>query len=160
MAVKILTDSTSYLKEQIREELDIRMVSLNIAFEDESIREMDIDNDSFYSKMALKGIPTSSQPAVGELYDAMLKVVEKGDDLCCIFLSSEMSGTLATGELVKEMILEKHPEARIEIIDSRSNCMQLGFAVISAARAAKEGKAIEAVNRKGYGLTKKLSFMF
>lgn len=160
MAVKILTDSTSYLKEQIREELDIRMVSLNIAFEDESIREMDIDNDSFYSKMALKGIPTSSQPAVGELYDAMLKVVEKGDDLCCIFLSSEMSGTLATGEMVKEMILEKHPEARIEIVDSRSNCMQLGFAVISAARAAIEGKAIEAVKGAAIENIKRSRFLF
>lgn len=160
MAVQILTDSTSYLGEPLREELKIRMVSLNLSFDDASMRETDIDNEIFYKMMAEKGIPTSSQPSVGELYDEMISVIKKGDSLCCIFISSEMSGTLSAGYLAKKMVLEKYENAQIEIVDSRSNCMQLGFAVIQAARAAKAGQTLEQVKEAALANIKRSRFLF
>ncbi|MBC2725111.1 DegV family protein [Desulfosporosinus sp.] len=160
MAVQILTDSTSYLQEAIRKELNIRMVSLNLSFGNDSMREMDIDNKTFYTMMAEKGIPTSSQPSVGEMYQEMKRAVEMGDSLCCIFLSSDMSGTLSTAQTVRDMILEKYENAKIEIIDSRSNCMQLGFAVVLAARAAKAGKTLEQVKEAALETIKRSRFLF
>lgn len=160
MTVQILTDSTSYLSETIRKELNIRMVSLNISFGDISMREMDIDNETFYEMMATKGIPTSSQPAIGDLCREMISVVERGDSLCCIFLSAEMSGTFATGQIAKDMVLEKYQDANIEIIDSRSNCMQLGFAVIQAARAAKEGKSLDQIKDAALENIRRSRFLF
>jgi DegV family protein with EDD domain len=160
MAVQVLTDSTSYISKEIKEELNIRMVSLSLSFGSDSIREVDIDNDLFYKKMASYGIPTSSQPSIGELYNEMLAVIEKGDSLCCIFLSSEMSGTFSTGQLVKEMVLEKHKNARIEIIDSRSNSMQLGLAVIMAAREAKANKTLEEVKEAALENIQRSRFLF
>lgn len=160
MAVRILTDSTSYLGEQLRKEFGIRMVSLNLSFQNESMRETDIDNETFYKMMAQKGIPTSSQPSIGEMYDEMISVVEKGDSLCCIFLSSEMSGTLSTGQLAKDMVLEKYDNAQIEIVDSRSNCMQLGFAVVQAARASKAGQTLEQVKEAALANIRKSRFLF
>ena len=160
MALKILTDSTSYLSQDIKNELDIRTVSLNLSFGNESFREMDIDNESFYKMMDEKGIPTSSQPSIGEIFQEMLRVIESGDSLCCIFLSSEMSGTYSAGILAKEMVLEKHPDAMIEIIDSRSNCMQLGFPVILAAKAAKEGASLDQVKDIALANMKKSRFLF
>ena len=111
MTVTILTDSTSYLSEHIRTELNIKMVSLNLTFGNDSMREVDIDNDRFYKMMASNRIPTSSQPSVGEIYKEMVDVVEMGHSLCCIFLSSDMSGTLSAGQIAKEMVLEKHQNA-------------------------------------------------
>ncbi|AHF09944.1 MULTISPECIES: DegV family protein [Dehalobacter] len=160
MAVQVLTDSTSYISKEIKEELNIRMVSLSLSFGSDSIREVDIDNDLFYKKMDSYGIPTSSQPSIGELYNEMLAVIEKGDSLCCIFLSSEMSGTFSTGQLVKEMVLEKHKNARIEIIDSRSNSMQLGLAVIMAAREAKANKTLEEVKEAALENIQRSRFLF
>lgn len=160
MAVQILTDSTSYLSEELREELNIRRISLHLSFGDESMKEVDIDNEAFYEMMAEKGIPTSSQPSVEELYREMVDVVETGDSLCCVFLSSDMSGTFSTGQIVKKMVLEKYEDARIEIIDSRSNCMQLGFAAIEAARAAKAGKMLEQVKKAALENIKKSRFVF
>jgi DegV family protein with EDD domain len=142
MAIKVLTDSTSYIDKAVREELGIGLVSLSVNFEDESFRESDIDNVTFYKKMKEKGIPKSSQPAVTELYEAMHDAVKDGDSLICVFISSEMSGTFSTAHIAKDMVIEKFKDARIEIIDSRSNCMQLGYAAIVAARAAKEGKSM------------------
>lgn len=160
MVVQILTDSTSYLSEDIKQELNIRLVSLSLSFGDDSVREVDIDNNRFYKMMAAKGIPSSSQPSVGELYNEMISVVETGDSLCCIFLSSDMSGTLATGQIAKELVLEKHEKAMIEIVDSRSNCMQLGFAAIMAAKAAKAGKTLEQVKDAALENIKRSRFLF
>jgi len=160
MTVTILTDSTSYLSEEVRKELNIKMVSLNLSFGNESMREVDIDNDQFYKMMASNGIPTSSQPSLGDMYQEMLEVVEKGYSLCCIFISSEMSGTLSTGQIAKEMVLEKYENAKIEIVDSRSNCMQLGFAVVMAARAAIAGKTLEQVKEAALDNIKRSRFLF
>ncbi|QUH19568.1 DegV family protein [Alkaliphilus sp. B6464] len=160
MAIKILTDSTSYIEESLREILDIRVVSLNVEFEDITFKETEIDNESFYKMMDKKGIPKSSQPSIADLYDEMERVVKQGDDLICIFLSSDMSGAYSTAHLAKNMILENYPNANIEIIDSRSNCMQLGFATIVAAREAKEDKSLEQVKEVAENNTKKSRFLF
>lgn len=160
MAVQILTDSTSYIAEDLQKALNIKIVSLNIAFPDLSFKETDIDNASFYQLMQEKGIPKSSQPTVGELYHLMKEAVEKGDSLLCICLSAEMSGTYATAHSVKEMLLAEIPEAQIEIIDSRSNCMQLGFAVIQAARAAKEWSSLKEVKKAAEENIKRSRFLF
>ncbi len=156
----VLTDSTSYLSEKIRKELNIKMVSLNLSYGNDSMREIDMDNDRFYKMMASNGIPTSSQPSMGDMYREMLDVVEKGDSLCCIFLSSDMSGTFSTGQIVRKMVLEKHENAMIEIVDSRSNCMQLGFAVVIAARAAQAGKSLEQVKEAALDNIKRSRFLF
>ncbi|SEG14421.1 EDD domain protein, DegV family [Caloramator fervidus] len=145
MSVKILTDSTSYLSKEICKQLDIRKVSLSVSWDDISIKEVDINNEDFYRMMKEKGIPKSSQPSIGEMLEEMKKVVANGDSLVCVFISSQMSGTYSSALMVKEMVLEEFKDAKIEIIDSKSNCMQLGFAVLAGARAAKEGKTLSEV---------------
>ncbi|MBM7615722.1 DegV family protein [Alkaliphilus hydrothermalis] len=145
MGVKILTDSTGYLDESVREELGIKMVSLSVKFEDESFKETEIDNDTFYKKMAEKGVPKSSQPAIGEIIHEMEATAKVGDSLVGVFLSSGLSGTFSTVHMSKNMVLEKYPDAEIKIIDSKSTCMQLGFAAIVAARKAQVGGTFEEV---------------
>lgn len=145
MGVRIMTDSTSYIEEKIREDLDISVVSLYVSFPDESIKEVDIENELFYKKMEEKGIPVSSQPTLAQLYEGMVDIVSQGDDLICVFLSSDMSGTYNSACNVSKKVLEEYKDRKIYVLDSRSNSMELGFAAIVGARAAKEGKDIEEV---------------
>ena len=145
MAVQILTDSTSYIDESIKKALGILVVSLNVIIGEKSIKEVDIINENFYKELDRKDIPTSSQPSVDEMYKQMKSVIKQGHDLVCIFLSSKMSGTYASAHIAKDMVLEKYPDGKIEIIDSQSNSMQLGFAAIVAARLAQKGANIEEV---------------
>lgn len=160
MGVKVLTDSTSYINKNILSDLEIKTVSLNVIFGSESFKETDIDNKEFYKMIKDKGIPTSAQPAINEVYDEIKKIVETGDELLCIFLSSDMSGTFSTAHMVREMILEDYRDAKIEILDSRSNCMQTGFATIVAARAAKEGKTLEDVKEVAENNIRRSRFLF
>lgn len=160
MAVKIMTDSTSYIDEKLRSELGIKVIPLYVSFPDISMKETEIENKEFYEMMDQKGIPVSSQPSLGELYKAMVEIVAKGDQLLCVFLSSEMSGTYASACKVKEKVLEKYEDAKIHILDSRSNSMQLGFATIVAARAAKMNKPLDKVKEIAEQNIKRSRFLF
>ena len=146
MAVKIVTDSTSYIKKEWVEKFDIRIVSLFVSFGEESYREIDLTNEFFYSRLnEYGGFPKSSQPSVDDFYSTFEKILAEGDDLIGVFISSDMSGTFSTANLVKNMLLEKYPSRKIEIIDSRSNSMELGYSALVGARAAMEGKNFQEV---------------
>ncbi len=142
MAIKIITDSTSYIPTEYIEKYGISVVSLNVYMDDKSTRELDIDNKFFYEEMnSLNEIPKSSQPIPDEMLNAFENIVKNGDSIIGIFLSSSMSGTFSSANLIKNMVLENYPQADITIIDSKTNCMQMGFAVIEAAVASIEGKS-------------------
>lgn len=146
MGVKIITDSTCYIKSELISEYDIKVVSLNVIIEGKSYRELELDSLNFYKEMdKLKDIPTSSQPSMEESLEAFREIARNGHDIVGIFLSSEMSGTYSTAHLIKENILSEFPNTKIELVDSRTNCMQLGFQVLQCARAAKDGKSIEEI---------------
>ncbi|MCY6485147.1 DegV family protein [Clostridium aestuarii] len=143
MGVKIITDSTSYIPKELIEKYDISVISLSIAIENDTFREVDMNNEEFYKKMDKSDtIPISSQPSVDEIYKVFEKHVKENNDIVGIFISSKMSGTFSTACLVKNMILENYPESKIEILDSKSASMQLAFAVITAAKVAYDGNAL------------------
>lgn len=161
MAVKLVVDSTSYIPEDIKKQYDISTISLNFIFGDESVREVDIDNSTFYKEMDEKGeIPTSSQPSIDEMYNAFEKIVKEGNDVVAVVISSDMSGTYSSAHLVKNMILEKYENAKIEIVDSRTNCMQMGFVAIEAAKKAEEGATIEEVVERAEFVKNHSKFIF
>ena len=146
MTIKIVTDSTSYIREELREKYDISIVSLSVIFGNEELKEINIENETFYKKLDASMItPTSSQPSLDEMYNVIEEHVINNNQVVGVFLSSDMSGTYSNACLAKSMILEKYPNALIELIDSRSNCMQLGFAVLTAAKAALKEKSINQV---------------
>ena len=146
MAIKIVTDSTSYIPKEFINKYDISVVSLNVIMNGESIREVDLDNETFYSKMEESTeIPSSSQPSPDEIYNTFENIIKEGNSIVGIFISSDMSGTVSSANLIKNMLLEKYPTAHIEIVDSRSNCMQMGYVAIEAAKAAAAGKSMEEV---------------
>ncbi|WP_195989600.1 DegV family protein [Clostridium sp. D53t1_180928_C8] len=146
MSVKIIADSTCYLPQEYIDKYKVAIVSLNVLLNGTSYRETDLSNDWFYNEMSKSAtIPTSSQPSIEDLYNTVETEIKAGNDVVGIFLSSDMSGTFSTSNLVKNMILENYPDANIEMLDSRSNCMQAGFAVLEAAKAAYENKPLDKV---------------
>lgn len=146
MAIKLVTDSTSYIPKELIEKYDIRISSLNIIVNNKSYRELDLDSTDFYKMLEESDdIPKSSQPSLEELTNIFKEIVENGDDIVATFISSKMSGTYSSAHLVRDMILEEYPNAKIEIIDSQTNCMEMGLSVLEGARAASAGKSIKEV---------------
>lgn len=159
--VKVVVDSTSYIPKETLIENDISIVSLNVLLNGKSYREVDLENEFFYKEMnESKEIPKSSQPSVEEIKEVFTNIAKSGFDIVGIFISSKMSGTYSTAHLVREMVLEEYPETRIELVDSESNCMQMGFSAIQAARAAKRGENIERVVEEAKKVINTSKFLF
>ena len=161
MSIKIIADSTCYLPKEYIDKYNVSIVSLNVLLNGNSYRETDLSNDWFYNEMTKSPtIPTSSQPSIEELYSTVESLVKDGHDVVGVFLSSDMSGTFSTSNLVKNMIIENYPNAKIVMIDSRSNCMQAGFAVLEAAKAANENKSLDEVVSIAKNVIKNSKFIF
>lgn len=161
MAIKIVTDSTSYISDEYIKKYDINIVSLNVIINGVSSREIDIENEVFYEEIKnSKEIPKSSQPIPNEMLNTFKEIVKDGDSIVGIFLSSKMSGTYSNANMIKDMILEDYPDAEIHILDSKTNCMQMGFAVIEAARTASEGKSINEVINAANHVINNSRFLF
>lgn len=162
MGIKIVTDSTSYIPRELIEEYEITVVSLDVVIEGQGYKEVEINNDDFYKKLEqMNSIPTSSQPTIEELFNVFSKIMKEGNDVLGIFISSDMSGTYSTcNQVIRDMLEEKYPEKTLKVMDSKSNCMQMGYSVIEAAKAAKAGKSMEEVMSSAEDIMSKSRFLF
>lgn len=139
MGIKIVTDSTSYIPKALLEAFDIRVLSLSVIFGDEIYKETEIPYEDFYKKLEKHDkLPTSSQPIIMEVEETFESVLKEGHDLIGVFLSSEMSGTFQSACMIASDLSERYPERKIQMIDSRSNCMQLGLSVLKGAEKLSE----------------------
>jgi DegV family protein with EDD domain len=134
---------------------------LSVQFPDESFDEFARPNDYIYKKID-KGnvIPTSSQPTLGQICDVFREIVARGEEVLGIFLSARMSGTYTSALSARKIIMEEYPQARIEVFDSKTNCMAMGIQVIEAAIAARSGKKMEDVIETARHIRDKIRFYF
>lgn len=161
MAIRIISDSTSYITPETKEKLDIKLISLGVNFPNESFLESNLENEFFYNKIINEDIiPSSSQPPQGEFFKVFKDAVSVGDDVLGIFISSELSGTYQNALSAKNMVLQEYPEANIEIIDSRATCMALGLIVVEAAKAAQNGQSLSEIIKLANELVEKVFFYF
>ena len=161
MGIRVISDTTSYIDPILQEKLNIKLIPLSVHFPDESYDEDKVDYDYFYEKIAKdKVIPTSSQPSPWELEAIFREILETGDDIVAIFLSSAMSGTFSHASNAKTELQSEFSNRKIEIIDSYTNCMALGSIVLAAAWAAYANAAFEEVVFAAYEARNKVHFYF
>ena len=97
----------------------------------------------FYKKMA-EGEETSTSQVNIEEYKAYFeKLLSQGNEILHICLSSGITGTYNSALIAKEDLLEKHPEAKIVIIDSLCASSGYGILALQAAKKRDEGASIE-----------------
>lgn len=140
--VRLVTDSTADLPPEIVQELDITVVPLQVIFGEESFRDgIDLTSEEFFRRLEeSRELPRTSQPSVGEFQQAYEELTAKTDRILSIHLSSRFSGTVATARQAAQAFADR---CRIEVIDTGTISMAMGFAVIAAARAAREGADLE-----------------
>lgn len=140
--IKIVTDSTADLSEDIIKDLEIHVVPLSISIEGETyLDRVDLSPEMFLEKMkASDELPKSSQPSAGvfaELYDELGK---DGSKVISIHMTGGMSGTVRSAESAAEIT-----DTDVTVVDSRFISRGLGFQVIEAAKLAREGKGVEEI---------------
>lgn len=102
--IKIVTDSSAALTAEEIKKYDIEVVPLQVSIDDHNYLEgIEISHEEFFKKMeTAKKLPTSSQPAVINFYDAYEHILEKSPNvqIISIHLSEALSGTGQTAAAV------------------------------------------------------------
>jgi DegV family protein with EDD domain len=110
---------------------------LFVVFGNRSYRDyVDLSRSQFYDMLASeKELPTTSQPSAQMFEEAFRPLVEAGDDILCITISSFLSGTINAARAAAQSF----PNASIEIYDSQSAAGGLGMMVMRAADLVSRG---------------------
>ncbi|MFY9265075.1 MAG: DegV family protein [Solirubrobacterales bacterium] len=163
MPVQIVCDSTTYLTREQIAEYAIKEVSLSVVWLDSSRAELEItDLDAFYDELrAMKQLPTTSQPSVGEFLDVYRPIAESGDDIVSLHFSSGISGTYDSAVQAKQQLLrEGVGSSRISVIDTGSACGGYGMIALAAATSARNGDSHSEVLGRIHEISDRLSFWF
>ena len=144
MTVKIVTDSTSDLPQELIREYGITIVPAYVQFNGKTYRDgIDISQDEIYQKMITGNtIVKTSQPPPADFIAAYKKLLEETDEIVSIQVTSKLSGIYNSAVQAREMI---GGNKRIEVIDSMSTSMGLGLMTLAAARLAKTGEDITVI---------------
>jgi DegV family protein with EDD domain len=147
--VQVVTDSGSDLPISLRNQYGIAVVPLSITFGNESLKDgVDITPEDFMTRLkAASDLPKTSQPSSPQFAEVFREAIDKGMDVVCINISSDLSGTFNSARIASE----DFDPSRVRVIDSRSATMQQGWIVVEAARAAQNGGDIDAVEAAAKG---------
>jgi DegV family protein with EDD domain len=139
--VAIVTDSTTNLPRDILQQYPITVLPLTLIWGDKTYCDsVDIQPDEFYRRLKTTTvIPTTSQVTPAQFGAAFGKLIEQGYDILCIVVASTLSGTLDSAIQAKAM----YPAAHIELVDSQTTSLAMGFQVLAAVRAAVKGATLE-----------------
>jgi len=147
--VRIVTDSTNGLPAELIKKHDIRVAPYHLIMDGKDyIDQIDITPTEFWRRFSsLKEIPTTGVPGPGELADIYVELAKSTDSIVCIHVSKTISAIYESFQAARETTLEKHPNLKIEYVDSKCAVGALGFIVLETARAAQAGKSLSEVVR-------------
>jgi fatty acid kinase fatty acid binding subunit len=142
MAVRIVTDSTADIPRDQAGAAGITVVPLTVFFGDEAYLDgVDLDNAGFYQKLSTsKTLPRTSQPSPAAFQQAYTRLIDEGADaILSIHLSAKLSGTYQSARAARDTLPDTVKKIPIDIIDSQSISVGMSWAILLAAREAREG---------------------
>lgn len=139
--VAVVTDSTAYLPEVEAARLGITVIPLQVIVGDK-VFDDGTEIDFAHLRAALtQGKTMTSRPAPERFIAAYRALAEKGATaVVSVHVSGEMSGTVDSARLGA-----RDAPIPVEVIDSRSIAMGMGFAVLTAAEEAARGASVDEV---------------
>ena len=140
--VAIVTDSTAYLPADVSKGYEVHSVPLQIIWGSDIYRDgVDITPDQFYERLPGSKInATTSQPSPAAFREVYSRLTQQGFDILSVHISTKLSGTIDSAAQAKANL----SNANIEIVDSFTTSMSMGFQVMTAARAAAQGRLFAA----------------
>ncbi len=156
----VVTDSTANLPSDLTAERNIPVIPLKVHWGDETyIDGVTLKTDTFYEWLRERDdFPTTSQPSAGEFVEFFEEAAEqyRASTLVGVFISSELSGTVSSALQAQELL----SDLNVEVIDSRSVSIGLGFQVLAAQEAAAAGASVEEIRARVEQVRKNTTLLF
>lgn len=145
----IFTDSASDSPRKMIDDLDVKYLGLicninNKEYVDEF--NVNLTPKDFYNKLRDDAMPSTSQINAFRFIEAFEEYVKKGIAILYLVFSSALSGTYNSSLIARKELLEKYPEAKIEIIDTKAACMGEALLVYYSAKMRKDGKSLKEIS--------------
>jgi DegV family protein with EDD domain len=139
--VAVVTDSTAYIPPEISKGYPIFSAPLQVIWDGQIYRDgIDIQPAEFYQRLQhSKTMPTTSQATPGGFIELYRQLLEENYSILSIHISSKLSGTLDSATQARDHF----PGAKIELIDSESTAMAMGFQIMTVARIAAQGATLQ-----------------
>lgn len=143
--VAIVTDSTVSMPEHLIKQYGIHVAPQVVIWNDETMLDgLDITAEEFYERLQHeKNMPTTSQTTIGAFREIFQELTDLGHPIAVLTVGEKLSGTYQSAVQAKDML----PEAQIEVHNSDTAAMALGFQVLAAARKAEQGASLAEVIR-------------
>lgn len=149
--IKIVTDSSSDLPDELVDLHGISIVPLTIRFgSEEFVDREDIDTAGFWTRLEQNaGLPETAAPSAGAFLDTYGQLVELGDTdgILVLCLSADLSATYQAAVIAAERFSESS-DVPVRVLDSRMVSMGLGLQAIAAAEDAATGMGLEDVTAR------------
>jgi DegV family protein with EDD domain len=141
MAIKIVTDSTCDLPQDIVEEHSISVVPLYINIGSESYLDgVDITREEFYKGLPdYEDFPKTAAPGPEQFSKVYSKLSSEGaTEILSIHISPSLSAVVNSARIAADTF----KEAKVTVLDSGQLSLGLGFMVQVAAQAAAAGESL------------------
>lgn len=149
---QIMTDSASDLTPEYVEKNNVTVLPLKFYFgEEEYINYLDYRDMSakeIYDRLRNREIPKTSQVNIDQFKEGYEKILKAGQDILVITLSSGISGTYNSAKIASKEMLEKYPERKIHVVDSKSASLGVGLVVNKAVKLRDEDVLIDDAFKK------------
>ena len=145
----LVSDSASDLPLDVLKEQDVKLFPLHFYFGEEEFEddktEKQITNKDFYARMRAGEVSTTSAISLGMIEDYFEEMAQKGEDVLYIAFSSGLSNSYNTGVVAMNAVKERHPDAKIYVVDSLAASLGQGLLVYLCALKTNAGASIEEV---------------
>ena len=154
--IALVTDSTTYMPPELVRKYNISVAPQVLIWGDQTYKDgVDIESREFFTRLkTAKVMPSTSQVAVISFQEIFQDLVEKEYDVLALLVSSKLSGTVQSAMQAKDLM--SSAREKVNVVDSQSVAMALGFQVLAVARAIEDGASLKdaiALAEKSYEYT-------
>jgi DegV family protein with EDD domain len=156
--IAVVTDSTAYLPDALVARAGLTIVPLTVVISGVAgLEGVDVTPADVAKALdARRAQVTTSRPAPGEFVRTYQELFDAGvTGIVSVHLSAKLSGTYEAACLAAGGF-----DGRVEVVDSRSTGMGLGFPALAAARAAATGAALSGVRAAALAAADRTTTLF
>ncbi len=135
-SIAVVTDSTACLTVDLLKQSGLTVVPIHVVVDGRTFLDgVDITSAEVAAALSRFATVSTSKPTPLQFLDAYAAAAEAGaDSIVSVHLSASLSGTYDAARLAA-----RDAPIPVEVVDTRSIAMGLGFAALNAARAAQAG---------------------
>ena len=148
MSYRILTDSCCDFTKERYTELGLHALPLAVTFRGETYPDRnDGSLKTFYDGLRAGEPATTSAVNPQQWEDAMVSVLEGGEDVLALTFSSGLSTTYQSAVIAAGELKERYPDRKILVVDSLCASLGQGLLAFHAAKKREAGMPLEDLAR-------------